>query len=174
MPAIRVHLLILGLALLSAVPSGQAQTPPAASAPQAAPATPAAPEPTMSFEEYDPRSTLVVPEHPVPRARYPFIDVHSHQRASTMTSEQVDELVAAMDGLNMAVMVNLSGGSGETFQKGWTHLSSRHAKRFIQFANVDFEKISEPGFGERAAAQLAEDVKNGARGLKVFKNLGMF
>lgn len=182
MPAIRLRLLLLGLALLSAVPSGRAQAPaaPAAPASPAPPATsppaatPAVPEPAMSFEEYEPRSTLVVPEHPVRRARYPFIDVHSHQRAAQMTPEQVDELAAAMDGLNMAVMVNLSGGSGETFRKGWENLSSRHARRFVQFANVDFEKIAEPGFGERAAAQLAADVKNGARGLKVFKNLGMF
>ena len=32
----------------------------------------------MSFEEYDPVSTLVVPENPVSRAKYPFIDIHSH------------------------------------------------------------------------------------------------
>jgi hypothetical protein len=31
----------------------------------------------MSFEEYNPPSTLVVPEHPVSRAKYPFIDIHS-------------------------------------------------------------------------------------------------
>ena len=34
---------------------------------------------TMSFEEYEPRSTLVVSAHPVTRAKLPFIDVHSHQ-----------------------------------------------------------------------------------------------
>ena len=34
---------------------------------------------TMSIEEYDPKSTLVVPQHLVTRAKYPFIDVHNHQ-----------------------------------------------------------------------------------------------
>lgn len=155
--------IVPGLLLLSAVPTGRAQ----------APAAPAPPEATMSFEEYEPKSTLIVPQHPVVRARYPFIDVHNHQDADEMTPEQVAEVVKAMDGLNMGLMVNLSGGSGETFQKGWAALS-RHPKRFVQFANVDFSKIAEPGFGERAARQLGEDVKNGARGLKVFKNLGMF
>ena len=148
----------------------QAQAP----APPAAPPAPAAPEPTMSFEEYDPKSTLVVPEHPVARAKYPFIDVHSHQRASQMDAAKVAALVKDMDGLNMAVMVNLSGGSGETFQKGLANLTAAHPNRFVQFANVDFSKIDEPGFGEKAAAQLEADVKAGARGLKVFKNLGMF
>ena len=29
----------------------------------------------LTFEEYNPPSTLVVPEHPLTRAKYPFIDV---------------------------------------------------------------------------------------------------
>ena len=33
----------------------------------------------MDFEKYDPVSTLVVPEHNLPRSRFPFIDVHNHQ-----------------------------------------------------------------------------------------------
>ena len=31
------------------------------------------------FHEYDPPSTLVVPETSVSRAKYPFVDVHNHQ-----------------------------------------------------------------------------------------------
>ncbi|HKI04719.1 MAG TPA: amidohydrolase family protein [Thermoanaerobaculia bacterium] len=155
--------LALGL-LLSAVPSSRAQTPPPAAPPEA----------VMSFEDYEPKSTLVVPEHPVTRARFPFIDVHNHQDSEEMTAEQTAKLVQDMDGLNMALMVNLSGGSGEDFKKGQANLGGRYPKRFVQFANVDFSKISEPDFGAKAARQLAEDVKNGARGLKVFKNLGMF
>lgn len=85
--------------------------------------TPAPPEPVLSFEDYEPRSTLVVPEHPVTRARFPFVDVHNHQEeAPEMTPEQVDALVKKMDALNMAVMVNLSGGSGELFRKGLANL----------------------------------------------------
>ena len=33
----------------------------------------------MSFENYEPNSTLVVPENPVTRAKFPFVDIHSHQ-----------------------------------------------------------------------------------------------
>jgi len=33
---------------------------------------------TPTIEEYDPKSTLVVPEHQVERAKFPFIDIHSH------------------------------------------------------------------------------------------------
>ena len=66
----------------------------------------------MSIEEYDPKSTLVVPEHVVKRAKYPFIDVHNHQD-SCQSQACADKLVSDMDGLNLRVMVNLSGGYGE-------------------------------------------------------------
>ena len=33
----------------------------------------------MDFEKYDPLSTLVVPEHKLTKAKFPFIDVHNHQ-----------------------------------------------------------------------------------------------
>ena len=32
----------------------------------------------IDFESYDPPSTLVVPEHLIDHAKFPFIDVHSH------------------------------------------------------------------------------------------------
>jgi uncharacterized protein len=132
----------------------------------------AAQQPPMSFEEYEPKSTLVVPEHPRTRAKFPFIDVHSHQRRD-MSAEDAQKLVDAMDRINMKVMVNLSGGSGDALQQSIAALAGRYPKRFVTFANVDLREIDDPGFGERAARQLEQDVKNGAAGLKIFKNLGM-
>jgi predicted TIM-barrel fold metal-dependent hydrolase len=44
----------------------------------------------------------------------------------------------------------------------------------VIFANIDFDGIDEPDWGVRTAAQLEEDVRNGAQGLKIFKNLGMY
>jgi uncharacterized protein len=127
----------------------------------------------LSFEEYEPKSTLVVPENPRPRAKYPFIDVHSHHRGE-LTAEQVAGIVRAMDQMNMQVLVNLSGGSGERFRTAWASLPGRYSNRFIVFASVDLSKIDEPDFAESAVAQLEADVHNGARGLKIYKNLGMF
>jgi len=61
----------------------------------------------MDVEEYNPISTLVVPEHQLSRAKYPFIDVHNHQWI--MPVQDLDDLVGEMDLLNMGLMVNLSG-----------------------------------------------------------------
>ncbi len=65
----------------------------------------------MDFETYNPPSTLVVPQHVVTKAKFPFIDIHVHQY--TMESQNLAGLVKVMDTLNMAVMVNLSGSYGK-------------------------------------------------------------
>jgi predicted TIM-barrel fold metal-dependent hydrolase len=131
------------------------------------------PRPVIAFDEYDPRSMLRVPEHKPTRAKYPFVSVHEHPRIDA-APEQVDALVRRMDALNMRVAVNLSGRQGETLARGVRNYNSRHPGRFVVFANVDFRGIDAPDWGERAAAQLERDVKEGgAKGLKIFKNLGM-
>lgn len=54
---------------------------------------------TMYFEEYDPPSSLVVPQHPLRNAKYPFIDVHNHQW--NMSSENLAEVINDMDKHNI-------------------------------------------------------------------------
>lgn len=129
--------------------------------------------PAPSIRDYKPKSTLVVPQHPRPRAKFRTIDIHSHQ-PNPITAAQFDTLVAAMDRLNLGVLVNLSGGSGQRLRDGLAAIrSSAHADRVVLFANVSFRDGVGPGFGAAAAKQLEEDVKAGAVGLKIFKDLGL-
>lgn len=127
---------------------------------------------TMTIEEYEPKSTLVVPEHPVTRARYPFIDVHNHQ-AKCLSKECVDKLISEMDKLNLRVMVDLSGGYGENLKRLVEAQKRRYPDRLIVFANIDFTRLDDADYPARAAARLEQDVRNGAQGLKIFKNFGM-
>ena len=53
---------------------------------------------TPTIEEYQPKSTLVNKEHKVERAKFPFIDIHSHHW--NPTAEEVDRLVREMDTIN--------------------------------------------------------------------------
>jgi uncharacterized protein len=129
----------------------------------------------MDFEDYDPPSTLVVPEHPTARAKFPFIDVHNHQ--FNMTSQDLSDLTREMDKLNMAVMVNLSGrgrGSSDHLERSLDNVKKSFPKRFIVFTNMDFAAIDDPEWQGRMIKQLEEDVKKGANGLKIYKSLGMF
>jgi predicted TIM-barrel fold metal-dependent hydrolase len=125
----------------------------------------------LTFEEYNPKSTLVVPGGIVKKAKFPFIDVHGHQYR--MPEQDLTPVITAMDTLNMAIMVNLSGRSGAELQKSVKNIADHFPNRFVVFANVNFNGVGEEGWAKKTSEQLAEDVKNGARGLKVYKSLGM-
>ena len=126
----------------------------------------------MTVEEYEPKSTLRVPVHTVPRAKYPFVDVHSHQ-PTVLGAAQIRALVADMNKMNMGVMVNLSGGQGDRLKASADAIKANAPNRIVIFANLDFNRIDDPEWGALAAAQLEKDYRNGARGLKIFKNLGL-
>ncbi|HLF36239.1 MAG TPA: amidohydrolase family protein [Cyclobacteriaceae bacterium] len=132
---------------------------------------PAAYSQQMDFEEYNPPSTLVVPAHNLTRSKFPFIDAHNHQWRSG--SGDLSGLIAEMDQLNMKVMVNLSGRSGAELKSMVDNTTSQYPGRFIVFANIDFNGIGTAGWAEKVTRQLEADVSNGAKGLKIFKNLGM-
>ena len=125
----------------------------------------------MSFEEYDPTPTLVVPKNEVDRAKFPFVDIHSHQRS--MSPKDLEDLVSDMDALNEAVMVNLSGGSGASLKEKIGNIELTYPNRFVVFANVDFDGAGTESWTQKAVAQLEKDIKAGAKGLKVYKSLGL-
>jgi len=125
----------------------------------------------MSFEDYNPKSTLVVPGKEIKQAKFPFIDVHSHQR--DMSVGKLTTLLKEMESLNEGIMVNLSGGSGASLKSKIDNINESYPNRFVVFANVDFDNVGESGWGEEAAKQLEQDIKNGAKGLKIYKSLGL-
>jgi predicted TIM-barrel fold metal-dependent hydrolase len=139
----------------------------------------------MDFETYDPVSTLVVPQHPLHRAKYPFIDVHNHQW--NVPDQNIPGLYSEMDSLNMMVMVNLSGKSykeSNTRNGGFDvndhaylvrsmeNVKKTNARRLIFFTNISFVGFGEPGWEEKTLRELESDVKAGACGLKIYKDLG--
>lgn len=150
----RVFVLLLGSACLSL-----AQTPPAS---------------TMDVREYEPKSSLVVPQHPKTRAKYPFIDVHNHPRFP-MPAEQAKKMLADMDSLNMKIMGSLfvRGGNNERLKSAIDSAAQLAPNRLFFFASPDYSNLDDPGYPQRAAAQLEKDVRLGARGLKVWKDLGL-
>lgn len=125
----------------------------------------------LTFEEYNPKSTLVVPGNIINRAKFPFIDIHGHQYR--MATQDLAPVIAAMDTLNLQTMVNLSGRSGEDLKMAIKNAETNYPGRFMVFCNIDFENFGNLGWTERAVKQLEDDVKSGAVGLKVYKNLGL-
>lgn len=125
----------------------------------------------MDVEEYEPISTLVVEENQITKSKYPFIDVHNHQWI--MPIQNLEELVVEMNSLNMGVMVNLSGFRGKFLEWSLDNVAENYPNRFAVFLNINFENLDDPGWPEEPLAMLEEGVKQGVKGLKVYKGLGL-
>ncbi len=132
----------------------------------------------MSFEDYNPPSSLVVEGEVVKKAKFTFIDVHSH--LWNMPVMDLEKLVSEMDEINMGFIVNLSGsGFGPQaakdlyFDKSIKNIEENHPKRIGLFLNVDFESINDANYAETQVAIIRDAVAKGAIGLKVYKSLGL-
>ena len=113
---------------------------------------------------------MVVPEHKVTKAKFPFIDVHNHQ--FSMPTMDLATLIKEMDKTEYESNGKPERAERENIEQSVKNIKENYPKRFIVFANVDFNGVGEKGWAEKAAKQLEEDVKNGANGLKIYKSLG--
>jgi len=132
---------------------------------------PTLPAPTIL--EYTPRSTLVVPEHEVPRAKFPAVDLHGHP-PTLDDAGTIADVVSAMDELNLQVMVQARGSSGQRLQLQIDAVQAAGvADRFVFFTTLDLRNVG-PGSGARIAAQLEADVAAGAVGIgEINKGFGL-
>jgi|TARA_B110000438_G_scaffold57063_1_gene57126 hypothetical protein len=136
----------------------------------------------MDIEEYSPISTLRVSENQIKNSKYPFIDVHSHHW--NMAVQDLSGLVEEMDDLNMKFMINLSGSGYATFlgkqslmdlnlSKSLKNVKENFPSRFGVFVNLDLKKIDDKDFASSSVKILQNAVKDGAIGLKIYKDLGL-
>ena len=165
-----------GPSFTASIPSVEpAQQPPQSGTPlRQRPGTGREPEfPPPDITEYKPTSTLVVPEHTVPRAKYPVVDIHGHP-PQFASATAVKDVVDLMTPLNIRVMVQTNGASGERLQQSLASIrESGLQDRAVMFTTVSFNDVG-PGWGERAARQLEADVKAGALGVgEIGKFLGL-
>jgi predicted TIM-barrel fold metal-dependent hydrolase len=140
------------------------------------PRTCQAPElPPPSIVDYRPRNTLVVPAHPVPKAKYPAIDFHGHPFGLLESSEGLERLGAALDSLNVRLMVAANGFSGDQLRSAVAAIgaSPKMKDRVRVLAGIDFRNVG-AGWAEKAVAQLEADIAAGAVGVgEVGKGLGL-
>ncbi len=125
----------------------------------------------ISFEDYNPKSTLVGSSNEIKRSKYPFIDIHNHQ--FDMPVKDLSDLVSEMDSLNMAFMVNLSGFRGQYLKMCLDNIKKNAPERLGVFVNLNWENIDSDTFLENNIKILRDAKKDGAIGLKVYKSLGL-
>jgi predicted TIM-barrel fold metal-dependent hydrolase len=131
----------------------------------------------LTLEDYRPRQALRVPAHAVPRPRFPVIDAHNHLGVpfgGDWSARSAEELAAVMDAAGVERLVDLDGGWGDGLRREIERWQAALPGRVAVFAGLDYGGwASDPRFGETEAARLRDGVAAGARGLKVWKLLGL-
>jgi hypothetical protein len=101
---------------------------------------PVSPPPTIV--DYRPKSTVVADPHMVPKAKFPVVDIHNH---TTITPDNIEQMIREMDGLNIRLLNNLSGGNGDRLKRSVeTIRNSPYKDRFRLFVNRNALRIT-PG-----------------------------
>lgn len=127
----------------------------------------------LLLSEYAPRPHLVVPAHEVAQARYPAINIHAHFRY-TGTQRTPEEMLAIMDACGVRMVADLDGVLGETLRQEMERFASADPQRLLIFAQVAFgESLQDWSEFQRAVEALLQAKRSGAKGLKIWKNLGL-
>ena len=131
----------------------------------------------LALVDHRPRQALRVAGHRVPRPRFPVIDAHNHLGTpfgGDWPSRSAEELAAVMDAAGVERLVDLDGGWGEGLRREIACWQAALPGRVAVFAGLDPASwVADPRFGETEAARLRDGVAAGARGLKVWKVLGL-
>ncbi|GAB4570247.1 MAG: hypothetical protein Kow0047_23800 [Anaerolineae bacterium] len=135
------------------------------------------PHDDLLLSEYLPRPQLVVKETWIEQPKFPVFDAHNHLGPTFgghWSRRPVRELLDVLDASGVEAIVDLDGGWGEALREHIERLQKPHPDRIFVFAQLDWARWREdPAFPQWAAESLKESAAAGARGLKVWKDLGL-
>ena len=132
----------------------------------------------LRLSDYAPRPSVAIPGSHVPRPRYRCVDVHNHL-GRWLTGDggwmapDVGRLLALMDEHDVAAIVNLDGMWGEEMSANLDRYDRAHPGRFLTFCQLDWDLLRERDGVDRLVGSLEDSHARGARGLKVWKTLGL-
>src|SRR5262249_36007422 len=113
------------------------------------------------LKDYKPRSIFKIPETRVEKARFPAIDVHSHNYAPT--DAQLQRWVKTMDDVGLQKTLILSGSTGAKFDEIYSRYR-QYPEKFEVWCGINFTEYTNPGFAAAAIAELERCKKVGATG----------
>ncbi len=125
----------------------------------------------LPLKNYRPVSIYKNPQTDIQKAKYPAIDVHSHDNSKT----DVDKLVALMDEMGIEKKIILSYATGSRFDSVIDKYA-RYKDRFDIWCGFDYTGYDQPGWEKNAVKELERCHKKGAKGVGELgdKGLGEF
>ena len=140
----------------------------------------------LELSQYEPKSMLRVHESHIERSKFPNIDFHTHISGSTRSEKGVElspdreylgtpqELLAVMDRKNIRAMVNLTGGYDNGLAEAVAKYDRSYPSRFYTFTEPSYSRFKEPNYPTLQAQAIERAYRDGARGLKILKTLGLY
>jgi predicted TIM-barrel fold metal-dependent hydrolase len=140
----------------------------------------------LELSQYEPKSMLRVHESHIERSKFPNIDFHTHISGSTRSENGVElspdreylgtpqELLAVMDRKNIRAMVNLTGGYDNGLAEAVAKYDRAYLGRFYTFTEPSYSRFKEPNYPTLQARAIERAHRDGARGLKILKTLGLY
>jgi len=130
----------------------------------------------LLLRDYAPLSALRVAQHVVSRPRFPVVDTHNHVGSvwgGPWADRPAAELASTLDEAGVEILVDLAGTYGDVLSREIERFESL-AGRIPVFAGLDYGGWArDPEFGYAEAERLRDSASRGARGLKVWKPLGL-
>ncbi len=142
----------------------------------------------LRLTDWRPVPQVRLPQTVVPQAAHPVVDVHNHlgrwylrpyDRADGDCGDapwvfgDVGELVALMDQCNVRLIGNMDGMWGDELTANVARYDEACPGRFVTFCHLDWRVLATDGGVEALRRSLRESVERGAKGVKVWKNLGL-
>ena len=98
----------------------------------------------------------------------------SSSRPIASTSGTPQELLAVMDRKNIRAMVNLTGGYDNGLAEAVAKYDRSYPSRFYTFTEPSYSRFKEPNYPTLQAQAIDRAYRDGARGLKILKTLGLY
>lgn len=132
----------------------------------------------LRLHNYAPVPTLVTPATAVRVPHVPAVDVHNHlgywlNADDRWMVSDVGELLAGMDELRVATIVNLDGRWGGELERNLDRYDRAHPGRFATFCQLDWSLLARPDGPDRLLDLLRDAHSAGSCGIKVWKDLGL-
>jgi len=127
----------------------------------------------LLLKNYKPKSIFKIPEAGIQKAKFPIIDMHSHDNSSTV--EDIARWVKIMDSAGIAKSIILSYTTGPSFDSIVAKYAA-YPGRFDIWCGFDYTDYNSPGWPESAVKELIRCHKMGAKGVGELgdKGLGLF
>jgi predicted TIM-barrel fold metal-dependent hydrolase len=124
----------------------------------------------IKMKDYHPVSIYHTVQTTVEKAKYPVIDLHSHNYPKSDAG--VDQWVKIMDATGIAKTIILSGSTGPGFDSVVTKYG-RYKDRFEVWCGFDYTGYNKPGWQKHAVAELERCYQKGARGVGELGDKGL-